>query len=615
MKRVLLSIVSYAILSFAVCFGISAFMGHAPTLLSEHRSLWTLCRGLLYFFRVLPAVLSTAYLISLSIHFGTDSSKAFTRFSPLIMRHFRNVMFIAIGLVGVMVLVSEVFTPMVQRKKNYLETEPLLLAEFIKTGNQCIQEEKYALAHRYGVQILKIKPNAPEGKELIDKSEAVLRAIKKISPATAEKSITVEETLHRAEAGNETVTSLLCKGKKAASEGRWFEAHYYAELAAVTGTEKDLNYGDAKRLASVAWNKLQDAPADSKTNDQILFAKKRKAYSALSKGDNIDAYYQFMEIAAEDVTWSSDPDVNQFLEIALKRVEGQYFFIDETEKLESFEDFRDVYFKITHDDKTTDVVYIRGITPVEDGGKMIQYLRGLYIITFAENGTLLKTMSVPYAKMLSVSVDSFDEDTMELKGIKKEFKQVPCIMLESIDRKYRGQRISPVFEYEKSYERNRSNLKGERSFDSNFEVLAMSVKDFNIACESCNTVDKMDLGVLLKTSEKASAFGHSSEVINAFLVKRINYPLIMMSFLLLLAAVAWNFRIGEGQLFKFIWIATVPVCTVIVDIVVQIILAAAGICYFALVAYTGNLALVVAVAVNMVLLFISAMIFALRHST
>ena len=605
MKRTILIISSYALIAFVFCIGLSAVIGHIPTLLPEHKSVYTLCRGFLFFFRVLPAILCTGFLTGLAVHFGIDDEKAQMRFSPLIMHHFRSVMILSIVLVTLLVLVNEVFSPLVQKKKHYVEEAPHLLSEYIKLGRECLKEQNYVLAHRYGTQILKIKPGMFEGRDLIDRSEAVLKAIKKIPVISEGKSY--QEMLPFKEIGNESVAALIQKARKALDERSWFEAHYYAQLALTAAGNKDINAAEARRLASVAWNNLTEAPEGAKSKAQQLFAKKREAYKALSKGDNVEAYYQFLEIAAQDETWSSDPDVTQFLKISRERVENQCFFIDETEKRQIFETYMDVYFTVKHDSGVIDVVYIRGITPVTNGGNLVQYLRGLTVVTYGKNGSFLKSFTVPYAKMLSVSVDSFDKDSMEKFDLKPEFKRVPYIMLESIDRNMKGKRIAPEYEFA-------GYLRGEKQDRANFKVLSLSSKDFENACEASVGVENASITTLMQESGKADFFGRSSEVVNGAMLNRLSNPFLMMIIFVLMAVIAWDFRVSNGHLFKFVWIAVIPVATLVVDVLIQMLLTLTEIGTFAIATFAGPSSLIVALAVFVVILVLVAFHFAMRKT-
>lgn len=604
MKKIAGIVFAYTVFSLVVCFGLSAFIGHLPILLDGYRRQYILCRGLLYFLRIMPAIFCSAEIIAFSVYFGADARRAQIRFSPVIMRHFRMVMAVSLVLVAFSTFGKEVLAPVLQVRKERAENAPRLLSEYIKLGDECLEEENYVLAHRYGTQILRIEPSSQEGKNLIDKSEAVIKAIRKITPETVDAGVEKQASVKVEE---ETVTSLINKSKAAADNGSWFESHYYAQMAYTVGTDKDINTAEARRLASVAWNKLQSIGEEEKTDAQNLFAKKREAYKALSEGDNIDAYYKFLEIAAQDITWSSDPDVKQFLEIASSRVLTQCFFIDETEKLEAFEYYTDVYFTVKHSSGITDVVYIRGITPMENTGGMVVYLRGLAITTFGKSGNFIKSLKVPYAKMVSMDADLFDAQTRGTLEIPEKARRVPFIFLESIDRSQRGIRISPEYEFSDS-------VRPEQQEKPNFTVLAMPSRDFKTACEMKAGPEKMTLPALLDSSSEAEFLGYCKEVEGAFLIRRITFPLAMLVILVFLSGVAWNFRKTENQLFKFRWIVLIPICTAVCDILIQIVAALNTIAGFVLVSVAGNAALFISLAVWTVLLLAASFFFVMRKA-
>lgn len=605
MKKLLLIIASYTIFALGFCLALSAFFVPLPTLLNEHKTSYVICRGILYFFRIMPSIFASIFMVGLSIYFKVDADKAQFRFSPIIMAHFRKVMLISIIFVSVMTLCYEIGEPLLKRKRAYLQSAPHLISEYTRLGRECLKEENYVLAHRYGSQIVKISPTNLDGRELIDKSEAVIKAIKKISPAPVK---TANELSIFRETQGETVTSLIEKSKKAALEKRWFESHYYAALATATGTDKDLNIAEARRLASLAWNNLQEAPKTEKSKSQELFAKKRSAYKALADGDNIDAYYRFKEIALQEETWESDPDITEFLEISRKRVESQCFFIDETERLETFERYINVYFSIKKDDGKSDIVYIRGITPLSDGGRLIQYLRGLSVTSYDEKGNFIKSFTTPYAKMVGLDTSRFTTDNLEDFGVKKEFKQFPYILLESIDRNNRGLKNSPTYEFSEA-------LQALDTIQENFCILQMSMQDFNIACDASVGLENMNLVSLVGAGGKAEELGFSSEVLGSIMIKRITYPVIMLMLLLFLASVSWNFRPASGELFKFVWVFTLPICTVICDVFIQIVVTVGSLFNFLLISVAKNSALLICSMIWISLLFICAVFFALRKSS
>ncbi len=186
-------------------------------------------------------------------------------------------------------------------------------------------------------------------------------------------------------------------------------------------------------------------------------------------------------------------------------------------------------------------------------------------------------------------------------------KKVPLILLESIDRNNRGRRIVPEWDFT-------GYIKSENFKVPGYVILSMSVEDFNTACDASVGAEKMNMNSLMDFSSKADELGFSEEVAGAALIKRVTYPIIMLMLLIFLSTIAWNFRMNKNQIFKFIWIFIIPVCTIVCDIFIQIVLTAGNLSNYLLIAVFGNSALLVSSVLWMILLVIVSIYFALRKA-
>ncbi|MBQ8013769.1 MAG: hypothetical protein IJ257_05170 [Treponema sp.] len=494
MRRTGLIVLIYAVLAFGFCLLISNLMKSLPLLLPGEEGTYVFIRGFLFFCKFLPPLIFSAFLIGSAIAYGKNSERAKIKYSPLIMSHFRKTMIGSIFIVLIVSLVTEVFIPIFEQRQAKARLKPVLFSEFMNLSREYYEKGNMNLAFEYSYNALLLNPKDKDAMDIKERSEAALNSLKLIldKPETPKFVFTpVKETK------GETVTSLLSKAKAAMEKEKWFDAHYYAYLAVEIGSSKDINLEDANRLASEAWNHLFDPTVIKENDEQIIFRKKREAYKNFIRGDNIEAYYQFLEIAAISDVAARDPDVAKFLAIVAQRVEDQCFFIEEVENLRRFEAYNSVYFSISQDDGSRDVVYIRGITPVKNSGRMIQYLRDFSLFTYSKDGQLLRSIFVPYAKMLSERTDTFDEAAKERFGIKDEYEKVPYLMLESISKTSRGGRMSPVYEYDAEYIR-----KNEPYLDSYF-VLGLPQSDFNLLCDATAGSGKMSLISLMKFLPKA----------------------------------------------------------------------------------------------------------------
>lgn len=594
MKKTCIIVCVYAVFAFAVCLLISFLMKNVPILLPGEEQSYIISRGFLFFCKFLPSLVFSSFLIGCAISYGKDAEKAKIKYSPLIMAHFRRTMIASIVIVLVVSLITEVFVPFFEQRQARARIKPVLFSEFMTLGRDYFDKGQMNLAFEYSYNALLLNPKDKDAQYINEHAGAEINSLKMVLDRPEEPKFVfapIKET------HGETITSLLKKARNAAEEENWFDAHYYAYLAVQVGGEQDINFEDANRLASEAWNHLFDPTVIKETDEQVLFRKKREAYKTFIRGDNIEAYYQFLEIAAISDVAARDPDVSKFLEIAKERVENQCFFVEEVENLRRFEGHNNIYFAIPHDDGSKDVVYIRGITPVKNSGRTIQYLRGFTLFTYSKEGRFERSIFVPYAKMLSEKASMFDEGAKTAFGIKDEYKNVPYLMLESISKNDRGGRISPVYEYDADY------LKKNEPFLSNYFVLGLPMKDFNLLCDATAGSVKMNLISLIKFLPKSREYGYSYEVYNSDFLHRITYPLIMLICCIFMACMAWNYRLNDSQLFKFKWIFLMPAITIILYFVLECGLYVCRMLNYALVVMLGAGAVYVSVAI-LVLMFV-----------
>lgn len=604
MRKTGLIVAIYSVLAFAVCLLVSNFMKNLPVLMEGDENSYILVRGFLYFCKFLPALAFSSFIIGCAIAYGKDSEKARIKYSPLIMAHFRKTMTASIFIVLVVSLITEVFAPVLEARQSRAQFKPILFSEFINLSRENYAIGNMNLAFEYSYNALLLNPNDKDALYIQEHSEAALNSLKMVLDHAPEEQKNAGAPA--SEAKGETVTSLLKKANAAFENENWFDAHYYAYLAVEVGNERDVNYAEANRLASEAWNHLFTPPDIKESDGQILFRKKREAYRTLIRGDNIEAYYLFLEIASLSDVAARDPDVAKFLAIASQRVADQCFFIEEVEELSRFEAYHNIYFALPHDDGSRDVVHIQGITPVKNSGGMIQYLRGLTLFTYSKDGKFLRSLYVPYAKMVSEKTSTFDESEKRMFGIKDSFKNVPYLMLESISKNNRGSRISPVYEYDADY------TKKNEPYLNNYFILGMPLSDFNLLCDATSGTGKMNLVSLMQFMPKASEYGYSSEGATSDFLYRITYPLILLICCIFVACMAWNYRLRMEQFFKFKWIFLLPAITLVIHFALEYGLYICKMLNYALVIMLGSWAILVSIALLVIALFIVSFIFVSR---
>lgn len=603
MRKTGIIVAIYSVIAFAICLLISHLMKNLPVLLPGENSSYILTRAFLFFCKFLPALVFSGFLIGCAIAYGKDSEKAQIKYSPLIMEHFRKTMIASIIIVLIVSFITEVFVPLFEQRQARAKIKPVLFSEFMTLSKDYFDKGNMSLAFEYSYNALLLSPKDKDALYINEHASAELNSLKMVLDRPEDPKFVF---VPAKETKGETITSLLNKARAAAEKENWFDAHYYAYLAVEVGNEKDINLEEANRLASEAWNHLFDPSVIKETDEQILFRKKREAYRTLIRGDNVEAYYQFLEIANFSDVAARDPDVSKFLVIAEQRLVEQCFFIEEVENLRRFEAYNNIYFAIPHDDGSKDVVYIRGITPVKNSGRMVQYLRGFSLFTYSKDGDFLRSIYVPYAKMLSQTTDSFDESAKLHFGIKDSFKTVPYLMLECVSKTDRNGRISPVYEYDADY------TKENEPYLNNYFVLGLPQKDFNLLCDAAAGSRKMSLISLIRFLPKTLEYGYSYEVYNSDFLFRVTYPLIMLICCIFMACMAWNYRLNDSQLFKFKWIFLMPAITVILYFVIECGLYICRMLNYALVVMLGGGAVFVSIPLLVVILLIVCINFVSR---
>jgi hypothetical protein len=543
MKRVLQILFGYIIFCFCVCIAVGFFTGSVPELLEKSVRTYRLYKGLKYFCNILPAVVITGFVIGYAVSFGRNPEGSVMRFSPAMFKRYRHV--VIIGLVCSLMLTgaAEIGTPLLGSRQLRLEQMPKLLHEYIRIGTKMYDAGKSELAFQYAQLAVKIDPKSEQAQKLFSKSELELRTSQKkkqTEPVSAGSAGVSEEGY--------SVSELRKLAEDAYKKGNWFDAHYYAETGIAIASPKNTNIELLRQTAAAAWNNLSQAERPAETEKERIYKKKLEGYKFFMEGDNLKAYYVFRTLSLQSHILSIDPDVVRYLGLATARLNKENFFIDETFNMQEFETANDVYFSIKHTDGSTDIVYIKGITPMLSTDGMIQYLRGLTIFSIDGNGSFVNSMYVQYAKMLEVSVSDFDSETKVSLGIADSTGYVPYILLRSVDRNTEGIVNEPLY----------SNAPGKTEDESNHLVLPVSYDDIQLLQGVSKGAELMNIVSLFQFVGKTVSYGYSEEVFGQVMLNRMLYPLFILIIFIGFASFAWNYRIGEKLMFKTGWILSFP---------------------------------------------------------
>ncbi len=541
------------ILSIFIAIGlvvslIAGFTSDIPSEVPEASVfLYKLMTSLQNFGRYIPGVTITGFVVSCSVHFGRNAEGSTDRFSKAMMDRFKTVMIISISIAFFLTACTEVLLLLTANKKASIINRPKIVNDYINVGNKLFDNGYYERAMNYADAALKLSPNEKKALNLRDRADVEINRARTSNLRfklyeSVEEAEKVDRVVIDAAQINE-VYQLYLKAQEAFEKKEWFNAHYYSELGIKLATPKDPNLEELKKMSTAAWNNLTEYHNLAKTEGQLIFERKFEGYLALVQKDDLKAYYIFRELYQSSREMQSDPDVVFYLEIAENRINERSFFVDETFELKSFESANDVYFAYEYADGSRDIVYFKGMTTVASTGNSIQYLRALTILSVSRAGEVFRTMTVPYAKVLPVSVKTLTPTTKQLMGIDDSIDCVPYIMLKSVGRDSPDIHHEPLYTYQN----------GETATTPEYMLLSIPYDDFLLLEKSTSTPESMPLPSLLKLVRMAAKYGFCTEVYGQALMNRLYYPLWILVLFVLLACFGWNNRIGATQYFKFSW--------------------------------------------------------------
>lgn len=547
MKKIIAILSVFIGIGLIVSF-ITGFAGAIPASVPESSAfVYKLMKGLQNFGRYIPGVAITGFTVSCSVHFGRNSEGSTERFSKAMMDRFKIVMIVSISMAFFLTICTEVLVLLTANKQSSIINRPKIVNEYINVGNKLFDNGYYERAMNYADAALKLSPNEKKAIDLRDRSDVEINRARTSNIRfklyeSVEEAEKVDHVVIDAQQINE-VYQLYIKAKDAFENKEWFNAHYYSELGIKLATPKDPNLEELKKLSTAAWNNLTEYHDLAKSEGQLIFERKFQGYLALVQKDDLKAYYIFRELYQSSREMQSDPDVVFYLEIAENRINERCFFVDETFELKSFENANDVYFAYEYADGSRDVIYFKGMTTVASTGNSIQYLRALTIVSVARNGEIFRTMEVPYAKVLPVSVKTLTPTTKALMGIDDSIDCVPYIMLKSVGRDSPDIHNEPLYTYSS----------GETATSPEYLLLSIPYDDFLLLEKSTSTPESMSLPSLFKLVHMAAKYGFCTEVYGQAFMNRIFYPLWILILFILLAGFGWNNRINPTQYFKFSW--------------------------------------------------------------
>lgn len=550
---IIFAVYTFLVFVFTVLFFI--FFTSADSVLPPDAFAYKLSRGFIYFFDLIPAVLMTAEIFGFSWFFGISSNGKERRFSNRMLGHLKMVLITCVSCVIICFIAKEVLVPTIQEKIYLYEARARNYAEYTELAKEYSESGSVNSARFYAEEALKLYPDSEEARGLalrMEREAVEAHSHESVDYSAEDDYIQIQD--------EELAYSYLTEAEKALAASDYINAHYYAEMAAKTTGRDDQNLLRAKEISAESWNLMYSDTNLFNKEAGDLYRTKKEAYTALEQGDVLKAYYTLLKL--KDI-YPEDPDVVNYFNATMDRLEQQYFFVDETADLRDFEAANNVYFSITKPDGQVDLIFIGGVSIVENTSQFIQYFRNFSVTSFSEDGHVIQFFSVPYAKMTAQLISSLFESGQI--SMAREFKTsndqyVPYVFLEGVDRQSDNTRnaIKPKFKYPQEEEKQP------------FYLMDIPFGDLVLIRQACGGPETMPLLSLLRFIPKAEQYGFSGEIYSSVLAKRGCYPLIILAIMIFAAIVSFNYRLLSGHMFKFSWILLFPIMTVIIHFVLML---------------------------------------------
>ena len=600
-KKVLLVLGIELVITFVLCLGISFIVVKPPQLEVPSSSKYKFLSGLLVFFDFLPSIFATSIAMGYSWGFGRENISIKTKFSSEIGKHLTAIIIISFISAAFCFVSQEVLIRFTENSKTKMVINTKNILGYLDMAKKSYEKEEYNDASFYIKSVLDLNKNHAEGNALKVQIENKIAESKNIisSNSLYENSEKTQKKLAPNEDSSKIINNYSDKNSMSATQllklaqecfqtEDFINAHYYASQVVDLCSPNETNYSVAKRLATESWANLSKTKSFDDELSSEVFAKKKESYVALISGNYSKAYYNFSDLIEK---YPRDIDIKKYFEQAKEKLSSQCFFIDETENLQNFEQYRNVYFTIPNTYGGKDIVSIAGVTSIKSRNSMIMYLRDFSIFSYDKNDGLLSKMTVPYAKLIPFPIEDIDAATRTIVEQKFKTEFVPYIFLKSVDRKDKNVFIEPKYEY---FTSNRKEF-------STISILPISLDQFTMLCDVSNGENRMNIISLFAFSKDAETYGYSREILSHSLLSRILFPLILFVCFLFCGIIAWDTKLTTQDSFHFSWIILFPFLTVLAYSLIKIIVYFCDLTFYALFGIAGSYAILIAFAIFVII--------------
>jgi hypothetical protein len=316
-------------------------------------------------------------------------------------------------------------------------------------------------------------------------------------------------------------TEALALGRAALNDGRIMDAHWFGTLAGRIARTGSPEAADASRLASSAWNQIeQQRPSPLENRAYSLYQLKLSGYEAMVSGDWIRAFYLFQELIGLDPL---DPDAERFLAASERGTREIAFFIDELE-ISSGETEIGTIFSLPGQSSTMyggvrsasqarSVMRVSSLSALPD----VAYGIGIEYMAVDSGAGLLFSLRSTYAKFLPITIDG---------------QRQVLVLMRALERYDSSQRWEPEW----------SIPEGSPARGAAQVILPVSYETFLMLAQMRHGLASLQIRDLFTVRTIAPGTGYIPEVFEAEILSRLGSCLFFLPMAIVAIILGWSYR-------------------------------------------------------------------------
>ncbi|MGL4986809.1 MAG: hypothetical protein ACRC5H_06705, partial [Treponemataceae bacterium] len=181
-------------------------------------------------------------------------------------------------------------------------------------------------------------------------------------------------------------------------------------------------------------------------------------------------------------------------------------------------------------------------------------------------------------------------------------QRVPYLLLNAVDRENPKITLNPYYIFPLNQDEQ------QRIF-----VLSLPFEDFLLLTQAAQGPKNMQLASIIRFLPIAEKYGFSYELYYQSLCNRGIRPFVYLILSILVAAIAWKFRLKEKTFVKFYWLLFIPFFTVVTYFIVNLSLYIMGILVYVIIGYNAQFALFIIATFLLFLILTASIIFVRSH--